>query len=135
MPADRTTGKSSYFLWNGVQIPITKYGRKATRKIADATDSGDYNANTDIIQPVGLPVSVSTEITAEGRYRFSVTPSLDQVTYSGAYQIPVVLGRTLTNPGGHGTFDITEYNEDGPYDDMVTWTATFVSNGPFTPNQ
>jgi hypothetical protein len=133
--ADRKTGKQSYFIYNGFNIFITKYSLKVDRKLADITDNGDYDVATDLMYPTQLPVNAVAEISAEGRFRQSVTPiAIMAPLYSGATAIPATLGLDAGSLSGHGLFDISNFNLDVPVDDTVTFSCSLKSNGKFTPN-
>lgn len=131
---DRLTGKQSGFLLNGYAIPITKATPKTTRKLADITDNGDYDSNTDLLWPTQLPVMAPVEMTVEGRFRRSVTPAaIIALLYTGA---TAVLARFFLDQNliyGSGLFDISDFQTDSPVDDTVTFTCTVRSNGKFTP--
>jgi hypothetical protein len=135
--ADRLTGKASYFLLGSAatQIPITKATPKVTRKLADTTDSGDYQSTPDMIFPTQIPVSAPLEMAIEGRYRFSSTPSaIVALLATSATNIPVVLGLNSGAIWGHGNFDISDFQSDIPFDDTVTYTCNIRSNGQWVPN-
>lgn len=131
--ADRTTGKNSFLLFNNVQIPITKTTPKVTRKLADTTDSGDYQQTPDMIFPTQIPVSAPLELAIEGRYRFSSTPGFLIAAQTSLTNIPCQIGLISGQPTFAGNFDLSDFQYDGPYDDTVTFTATLVSNGIWTP--
>lgn len=134
--ADRLTGKASYFVFNGQQIPITKVGRKVARKKADTTDNGDYNSTTDLLFPTQLIVSATTTFSVEGRYRKSVNPGLNSnaIYESTPGGLLAFFGVDTVTVAGHGYFDIENYEESSPIDDTVTYTMDMTSNGQFTPN-
>ena len=52
---DRLTGKQSFFTFNGVTVPIVKVTPKVNRKLADSTDSGDYNGSQDMLATTQIP--------------------------------------------------------------------------------
>ena len=133
--ADRLTGKASYLSVNSFLIPITKTTPKVNRVCPDSTDSGDYQSTPDMIGPTQIPVSTQVVLSAEGRYRFSVTPSaIIALLFTSITLIPCVLGLNSGAVWGHGYVDITDFETSIPYDDVVTWTATLTSNGLWTPN-
>ena len=71
----------------------------------------------------------------EGRFRKSSTPTLiASIMQSNPGGLPVVLGLDSTSVAGHGNFDISNYKQDGPVDDTITYTCDMDSNGDFTPN-
>lgn len=135
MAGDRLTGKASYFLFGGVQIPITKAHHKADRKLADTTDNGDYQQSTDMIAPTQLAVSIGTEFAIEGRYRKSVIPgTIIQALYNSVPGgVLASLGLDASTVVGHGYFDLSDFTTEDPVDDTVTYSCTMKSNGPFTP--
>lgn len=134
--ADRLTGKASYFQFNSFTIPITKFTPKVTRKLADITDSSDYNSTNDMIYPTQIPVSTMVEGSIEGRFHKSVIPTaILAVLWTSITLIPIVFGLDLApTVYGHGYFDISDFTTDVPVDDVVTYTANVKSNGIFTPN-
>lgn len=131
---DRMTGKQSYFVFNSYTIPITKTTAKTMRKLADVTDNADYDGSSDLLWPTQLPVSAPVEISVEGRFRKSVVPSgIISLLYTGATAVRTVLGLDSGLLFGSGNFDISDFQTDTPVDDTVTFTATFRSNGRFSP--
>lgn len=133
--ADRLSGKASYLTLGGTNIAITKYGPKVPRKLADWTDSGDYNSTADMIFPGQVPVSAPLEVSVEGRYRKSTTPSaIVALLATSATNIPCVLGLDAGTIWGHGNVDIANFETDVVYDDIVTFTCDLKSNGQWTPN-
>lgn len=131
---NKLTGKAAYLTISGTQIPFTKIGAKTERKLADATDSTDYDVATDLIWPTQLPVSASIELSVEGRYNLVSTPGTVIATlYSGATAVPCVFGLSGSAIYGHGNFDLSNFQADVPVDDIVTFTASLKSNGKFTP--
>lgn len=132
---DRLTGKASYLLFDGVMIAITSYKPKTERKLADTTDSGDYNTQADLVFPTQIPVSAAVELSVEGRYRKSSTPSaLIATLYQGGGPYPVVLGLDAGTLAGHGNFDVSDFEASVPVQDTVTFTCTMKSNGQYIPN-
>lgn len=132
--ADRLTGKQSYFFLNGFYIPITKASPRTARKLADVTDNGDYDTNTDLLWPTQLPVSAPVEISIEGRFRKSTTPAaIIALLYTGATAVQTRFGLDAQTIYGSGLFDISDFQTDAPVDDTVTFTCTVRSNGRFTP--
>lgn len=133
--ADRLTGKASAFSFGGALFAITKATPKITRKLADTTDSGDYNSTNDMIYPTQLPVSAAVELSIEGRYRKSSVPSgIVATLFTGVFAVPVQLALDAGSLFGHGNFDISDFQADIPVEDTVTFTCTMKSAGQFTPN-
>lgn len=133
--ADRLTGKASYFIFGITTIPITKTTGKIIRKLADSTDSGDYYSTPDMIGPTQIPVSVRVELSIEGRYRKSSTPSAIVANlFTDITQVPMVLGMDAGTIWGHGLADISDFQTDQPVEDTVTFTCNVVSYGLWTGN-
>lgn len=133
--ADKTTGKASYFIYGGVIIPITRTNLKIDRALAPCTDTSDYVPDFNIIGPTQLPVSAVVEGTIEGVYRFSTTPSTIVANlFTGLYAVPCVFGLDGNTIVGSGYFDISNFTQDAPVEDIVRYTCTVRSNGLFTPN-
>lgn len=133
--ADRLTGKQSYIFWNGTTIPITKATPKTNRKLADITDNQDYDAASDLLWPTQLPVMAPVELSIEGRFRKSITPSaVIAFLYTGTVAVRGVFGLDSGTIYGSGLFDLSDFQCDSPVDDTVTFTCTLRSNGKFTPN-
>lgn len=134
---DRITGKASYFSLNGTRIPITAIRPKVMRKYVDDTDSGDYISADEVIAPKQKCEAVVVEAHVEGRYRKSSTPSSVIATlFKNPPPVSVVIGLDIVGPVvlGHGLYDITEFETDIPYDDVITYTMDIKSYGRFTPN-
>ncbi len=132
--ADRLTGKASYLILNGTTIPFTKVTPKTNRKLADITDNGDYNSNTDLIWMTQLPVTATIELSVEGRFRRSITPTaIISLLYTGQTAVPCRFGLDSALIYGSGNFDVSDFQVDDPVDDTVTFTCTLRSNGIFTP--
>jgi hypothetical protein len=131
--ADRATGKNQFVTFNNVIIPITKVGVKINRKLADTTDSGDYYTTPDMLFPTQIPVSAPLELSIEGRFRYSSTPGFITAAQTSLTNIPCQVSITNGSQLAAGNFDLSDFEYDGPYDDVVTFTATLKSNGPWTP--
>jgi hypothetical protein len=133
---DKRTGKQSYFRYGGTTIPIYRVNVRVTRNVATCTDSSDYDEQADLIGPTQIPVSAICEGTIEGRYRQSTTPStLIENLFTGVTAVPCIFGLDSQTVVGSGTFDITDYTQDMPIEDVVNYSCTVRSNGLFRPNQ
>jgi hypothetical protein len=132
---DKVTGKSSYFIYGGVKIPITRINVRMTRNVATCTDSSDYDTDADLIGPTQIPVSGVCEGTIEGCYRRSSTPqALIANLMTGVTAVPCRFALDSQTLIGSGTFDITDFTLDDPLEDIVRYSCTVRSNGLFTPN-
>jgi hypothetical protein len=129
----KITGKAGSFTFNGTVIPFKKWSPKVTRKLADTTDSADYDTTTDMIHESQLPVSLSQELSIEGNFNTTTTDAqIITNLYSGAAAVPVILKISPSVIFGHGNFDLSDFSMDNPVDDTATWSATLKSNGVFT---
>ena len=132
---DRLAGDQSSLTFGGTSIPITKYTPKVNRKLADTTDTGDFDSAAGLIANTQVPVSYNLELSVEGKFRKSVTPSaLIAQLFSGATAVPTVLTLAQGVLFGHGNFDLSDFSCEVPAEDTVTFTCTLKSNGAFTPN-
>jgi hypothetical protein len=133
--ADRFSGKASKLSWGGVDFPIKKYTPKTTRKLADTTDTGDYDVSSDMLWETQVPVSIAQELSIEGYFRKSITPTLFVTQlYSGVAAVAVILTLDAGTLFGHGNYDISDFSCDIPSDDVVSFSCTAKLNGIFTPN-
>jgi hypothetical protein len=134
-PDTRITGKASYLLYKGTRLRITKYSPKMTKTHADMTDSGDYDAASDMLWETQKAVKLAASVDVEGNYNLSETPAtVIADLYSDVGAVPVVFGLTPGALYGHGLYDVTDFSTDVPVSDKVTWSATLKLNGIFTPN-
>lgn len=132
---DKAPGMRSYVVYGGVTLPVTRTNLRVTRNLADCTDSSDYDGDADIIGKTQLPISAVCEGTIEGRYRRSTTPSAVVAgLFTGVIGVPMQFGLDSGTVVGHGYFDISEFSQDMPVEDVVNWTCTVRSNGLFVPN-
>lgn len=132
--SQKVTGKAGSFKYNNQVLSFQKITLDVDRELADTTDSDDYNAQLDIIQPSQIPVKATTKLNVEGRFNLSTTNvSLIVPLYSGANAVPTSIGINGTVQAGHGNFDVSNFSMEEPVDDAITWKATLTSNGPFTP--
>jgi predicted secreted protein len=74
------------------------------------------------------------KLEAEGRFRVSSTPAaIIAKLFTGAGPYAVTCGPNSGNSQFSGNYDIMNYKQDVPFDDVVTFTCTLESNGPVTP--
>jgi hypothetical protein len=133
---DKVTGKAGYILYNGTQLPIRRWNARVTRNMADCTDSSDYDSNADMVGRTQIPTSAILEASIEGCYRRSSTAGVIIANlFTGITAVPCVLGIDQNTPFGSGTVDITDYNQDSPLEDVVSFTCNIRSNGLFIPSQ
>jgi hypothetical protein len=131
----KSTGASGYFTFNGTPIPFTTITPKVTRTMDDSTDSTNFDASSNIVHLSQLPASTQTSFQIEGKINLAVVPSsLVTPLYSGATAVPCAIGYNAGSIYGHGNCDITDF--EGVIDPMktLTYSATLITNGVFTPN-
>jgi hypothetical protein len=136
MPTPRKmTGKASYINYKGTKLWITKVAPKFDPKLADSTDSADYDPTTQLLYPSQLQVSVGTELSIEGYYDANGNQNalMTDLFNGSAGPQSVTLGRDAGSIVGSGNFNISGYEEEEPIDDMITYKCTLKSNGKFTP--
>jgi hypothetical protein len=129
----RLAGQGSSFNYKGTTFPITKYSVKSTKKMADTSDTSDYDQNTNLIFNTQLPCSVKTELSIEGNFSLTTSANLLASLYSSDAQVQVQLGLTAGAMYGNGLFDLSDFSTDVPSEDTVKYTASLVSYGVFTP--
>lgn len=134
MPAEKLAGKASYLSLNGTRIPIKRYVPKTTRKLADTTDSDNYDATADLLFKSQVPVMASMDLTVDGNFDLNTTPqTIIALLFSGTKAVPVVLGLDAGTLYGHGNFDIADFTTTVPVDDTVTYGCSLHLNGTFYP--
>ena len=134
MAADRIAGVAGYVVYNGATLPITKWSGAIERKLADSTDTGDYNLTANIIGPTQIPVTARVNVDVEGRFRKSATPGLIAFALSGNLSVTGTLGLDASTVFCTGNFDMSNLSVDLPVDDVVTFKCTLMSNGLTTAN-
>lgn len=133
MATQKLTGRAAFFTISGTKIPFKKFTPKSTRKLVDSTDSLDYDPTSDLIWTEQLAAGMSIEFAVEGWYNLSVTPAnVLNLLYTSAAAVPIVVNLNASVILGHGNFDISDFSSDIPVDDMVSFSATFKSNGVWT---
>jgi hypothetical protein len=130
---NKLTGKAQAFVFTGTTLPVKKVTNTVKRKLADATDSTDYDSGTDMVWESQLPVTLSQEMKIEGNYNTSTVPTAVIATlYSGA---TAVAASWLLKSGvtvGHGLYDLSDFETSAPVDDIVAYSMTVKLNGVFT---
>lgn len=128
----KVAGLQSYFVYGGVQIPITKYTVSVDRRLVDTTDNTNYDVDANILFNSQLPVMANTTLTVEGLFHIDITPAaLMARLYSGVTGVQATLGLNAGSLMGSGLFDIANFECQVPIDDTVKYTCTMASNGKF----
>lgn len=132
---DKLTGKQQYLTLAGASIKTLKIAPKVSPKLADTTDTGDYDAATDLLYPTQQQVSAPVEMSVEGFYYKSQTPSaVVAKLFTGGGPYAVTFGVATGYPHFSGNYDISDFQIDGVADDAVKCSFTLKSNGKITPN-
>ena len=61
----RISAKGTFIKFAGTRVEITKVTPKVTRGLADTTDSSNYDATSDLVQPSQIPVTGGMELALE----------------------------------------------------------------------
>jgi predicted secreted protein len=117
-------GRNVVFTWDGVAVKAREKSLTIDGEAANVTDDGD--SGWQVLLDEDAEVSVSIELT--GVYK---DPVFREAKIAGTIQETATLtyadGRTIT-----GTFNLGSYSEGQPYNDAITYTASFMSTGPVT---
>ena len=133
MAKKNLTGASSAVSVGGIKLYITKHTTKVSPKECDTTDSADYDADSDLLQPTQIYASKPLEVSVEGNYDANGnTTSVIEKVQTNTDPVSVSLTRATGSVVGSGLFTISAYEEDNPVEDTITWKATLKSYGKFT---
>jgi hypothetical protein len=116
-------------------IQFRKWSGEVERRMADTTDSFNYDSTSDMVWNSQIPAGNSVKVTIEGVVDFGIFQTII-VPAICTSQVPaaVVLGITSAIIFGHGNFDLSNLkvelstNEDDP----ITFTFDAMSNGVVT---
>jgi len=135
MAEDRLTGKQQYITLSGTSIQTKKITPNVDRKLADSTDTSNYDVTDDVIYPSQLPVSVKVTFDVEGWYYKSATPSsIVTKLFSGGGPYVVTFGPGTGYPHFGGKYDLSNFKVESQFDDVVNVSFKLESNGKITPN-
>lgn len=132
MASTRKTGKSGYVVVAGTTVNITSWDLKGTKTMADATDTGDYDAAVGLTAKTQLPVDYQWEGTVEGYYDFSGKSAAVAAAFFAAPAVTCTFNFDSSTPFGSGSFDVTDFNPKSPRDGVIPCSFTVKSNGAFT---
>jgi hypothetical protein len=132
--SNKISGKGQFLTLNGTRVNVTKITPKTERKLADTTDSGDYDATSDMLQQSQIAVKVGTTLDVEGWFYTNQTNSLLlSYAFGSTGPVPVVANISTAVVFGHGNFDLSSIECDMPLDGTVNVKFSLMSNGVFTP--
>lgn len=136
MPTGKLTGKAQSLTFDGVAVYTTSVKPKTTKEYDDSTDSGDYDATSQLIHKSQLAWGIQTELAVEGKFYLSgtgatITAFLDKL-YSGAAAAAGSVKLDGSNTYISGNFDLTDFEADISTDKVVTFKCTLKTNGVAT---
>lgn len=129
----KLTGKKVALTFDSKAINVTKCSQKVSRELSDSTDSGDYDATSDLIHKTQLAHTIGTDLSIEGYwYTDATTGTADALLkkcYSGMAAAAGTVKLDGTNTNFSGNWDIADFEADVPTDDTVSFKCTLKSNG------
>lgn len=131
----KSTGGGSYLTLSGTVIPFTVVTPKASKTYDDSSDSSNYDPATGLVHLAQLAVSTQTTISIEGKIDTAIIPAaIVSQLYSNPGAVNCTIAYNATTPYGHGKVDVTEFEATIDPMKTLTFTATLLTNGVFTPN-
>jgi hypothetical protein len=133
---DKTTGKAMALTLSGTSIKVTKISAKASPKQADSTDTGNYSATTDLVHPSQINTTLPIELSVEGYYYKTQTPTAIVSKLFDPTSGPFAVTFTVATGYAHfgGNYDISDFQIESQFDDMVNVSFTLKSNGVVNAN-
>lgn len=119
----------------GVFIPITTWTAKVRKAFAPSTDSNNYDAVTGQTWTSQQPGVVGMDGTIGGNFDFSGTIDgnfIQKFKTDGPYAIALGLTRTTTFASCNADFSDVDVSVTIDDANMITWSATWKSNGVVT---
>lgn len=118
-------GRNVTFVWNSVTYKAREKSLTVNGEPANITDDGDSGWQTLLSEDA----EKSVQIELSGIYKVA---TLRESKINGTVQAAGTLtytdeGKTIT-----GTFSLGNYSEGQPYNEAITYTATFMSSGAVT---
>lgn len=118
-------GRNVTFVWNSTTYKAREKSLTINGEPANITDDGDSGWQTLLSEDA----EKSVQIELSGIYK---VPTLRESKINGTVQAAGTLtytgeGKTIT-----GTFSLAGYSEGQPYNEAITYTATFMSSGAVT---
>ncbi len=134
MAAGSKTGRAGYVTVNSVAIPITKWTVKATKELADSTDSSNWDTTSSELYKSQLPGVLAIEGTLEGFLDSATTGTGLISKLKTDTPLPITFQYDRATNAFSGNFDLSDVNVNVqvPGASMITFTANFKSNGVFT---
>lgn len=127
VPTPRT-GKDGRVAAGGT-VYITNWKAKLKKNTADSTDTSAFDGER--AWRTQLAVDYSVEGSIEGYYDFAGSGAVITANLYSNNPLSVTLSFDRNTNFGSGNFDFTDVEIGVPRDNIITFTATIVSNGPF----
>jgi hypothetical protein len=128
------TGRAGNLTLSSQIINITKWDAKLNVAFADSTDSGNYSAPALFKSQLNGDQQIEGSI--EGNFDASTTSTnvtaLLKVPSSGPYALVLKYDASLTCFSGNADFSDLSFSVSVPGATMITFTASYKSNGSFT---
>lgn len=119
----------------GVFIPITTWTAKIRKAFSPSTDSNNYDPITGQTWTSQQPGVVGLDGTLGGNFDFGGTTDanfIQKFKTDGPYAIVLGLTRTTTFASCNADFSDVDFSVSIDDANMITWSATFKSNGIVT---
>lgn len=127
--ATRKTGKDGRISAGGT-VYITKWTATLKKNTAESTDTSDFDGTRT--WKAQLPVDFNVEAKIEGYYDFASGGAIITANLMNNSPLSTTLSFDRTTNFGSGNFDFTDVEIGVPRDNIITFSATIMSNGAFT---
>lgn len=128
----RKTGKAGGFSLDGTAIRITSWKASFTKKLADTTDTGDYDATTNQTWDSQAPGTAGMKFDVEGVFDLDATSAALCQKLKADPTVVAVFKFTPTDSYCSCNVDLSQVDVSSPVGDKISWTAQAQSNGPVT---
>lgn len=131
---DRIAGAGGSVSLDGVVISFTKWSGTIEKKLADSTDSGDFDTGAGLLFGTQEEVRGDIKVEVEGRFRKSTTPNdvIGKMYSNTPGGFATILKHDAATTFGHGQANLSNVVLSQPVDDVVTFTASLTSYGKWT---
>lgn len=116
----------------GGTIYVTKWSGSLKKNTADTTDTSCFDVSTGKTWRKQLPVDYGFEGEIEGYYDFGGGGAIITANLYSDTPLATTLSFDRSTNFGSGNFDFTNVQISSPRDDKISFTASIMSNGPFT---
>lgn len=116
----------------GGTIYVTKWSGNLKKNTADSTDTSCFDQATGKVWRQQLAVDYGFEGEIEGYYDFNGGGATITSNLLNDSPLATTLSFDRSTNFGSGNFDFTNVQIQSPRDDKISFTASIMSNGPFT---